>query len=184
MSDDDRIRFEEKDSNPYSVIMIYEGDVLVASMMVAFSLDCFMEWLDARDFPRTVEEAKSRLDEYSSQIDRSARYVRQQMEAARRKREAWENRDYDERYEELRRLGYDDRKIHMKLFPEEYDYMLDDHVDAGLRAQGVNPMSAGYLARINRRRMAAGFPPVPLEGPCHETMEWCRKHRRRTKDEP
>ncbi|WP_417809092.1 hypothetical protein [Thioclava sp.] len=46
---------------------------------------------------------------------------------------------------------------HCRLFPEEYDFMLDDGVDAKRRAQGINPMSEAYIAKTNARRAELGF---------------------------
>ena len=46
---------------------------------------------------------------------------------------------------------------HCRLFPEEYDFMLDEGVDAKRRAQGINPMSEAYIAKTNARRAKLGF---------------------------
>ena len=36
-------------------------------------------------------------------------------------------------------------ELHVKLFPEEFDFMLDSNSDVYRRAQGINPMSEEYI---------------------------------------
>jgi len=84
-------------------------------------------------------------------------------------------KNYKERFDELKMRGYSDAKIHADLFPEEYDFMYDDHVDAKLRMQGVNPMSKDYMERVNKRRVKGGFSPLD-SGECYQqSMEWVQK---------
>lgn len=42
--------------------------------------------------------------------------------------------------------------IHGVLFPEEFDFMLDDNVDAKDRQRGINPMSKDYQNKVNAKR--------------------------------
>lgn len=51
----------------------------------------------------------------------------------------------------------DVQQMHQRLFPEEYNFYYDDSVEAKQRAQGINPMSAEYIARTDARRAALGF---------------------------
>ncbi len=51
----------------------------------------------------------------------------------------------------------DVERMHRRLFPEEYDFYGDEIIDVKLRAQGINPMSAEYIAGTDARRAALGF---------------------------
>lgn len=66
---------------------------------------------------------------------------------------------------------------HGRLFPEEYDFMLDDGVDAKRRSQGINPMSADYIARTNTRRADLGFARYMDESDARpkDTKAWVRE---------
>lgn len=68
-------------------------------------------------------------------------------------------------------------EMHLRLFPEEYDFIYDDGVDAKLRKQGINPMSAEYIARTDARRAALGFAGYMVENDSRpdDTMGWVRK---------
>lgn len=46
---------------------------------------------------------------------------------------------------------------HGRLFPEEYDFLLDSNADASERALGKNPMSDSFVARTDARRKALVF---------------------------
>ncbi len=53
--------------------------------------------------------------------------------------------EFFETVEELRdRLYRFESKFHVTMFPEEYDYMYDDSVDAKARKRGENPMQESY----------------------------------------
>ena len=56
--------------------------------------------------------------------------------------------------------------IHGILFPEEFDFMLDDNVDANLRKHGENPMSKDYQNKVNAKRQKLGLKPLSENGMC------------------
>lgn len=56
------------------------------------------------------------------------------------------------------------RKIHLELFPEEYDFMYDSNVDAQERSSGINPMAKEYAEKVNKRRAELGVPPLTENG--------------------
>ena len=56
--------------------------------------------------------------------------------------------------------------IHGILFPEEFDFMLDDNVDANLRKHGENPMSKAYQNKVNAKRQKLGLQPLSENGMC------------------
>ena len=56
--------------------------------------------------------------------------------------------------------------IHGILFPEEFDFMLDDNVDANLRKHGENPMSKDYQNKVNAKRQKLGLQPLSENGMC------------------
>ncbi len=62
------------------------------------------------------------------------------------------------------RLSLEVRTFHAKLFPEEYDFMYDDQVDAKARSQGHNPMSEEYQETVLNRRKSLGFKPLAANG--------------------
>jgi hypothetical protein len=66
------------------------------------------------------------------------------------------------------------RKFHGDLFPEEYDFMLDDISDARTRARGENPLSSEYQDEVNQRRERLGFSPLAKNGmpTSNETFEF------------
>jgi hypothetical protein len=71
-------------------------------------------------------------------------------------------------------LERETREWHTKLFPEEYDHMFDDGVDAKLRSKGVNPMSDEYVALTNSRRATLGFGPYTYHLDSPPTQVWVR----------
>lgn len=42
--------------------------------------------------------------------------------------------------------------LHLELFPEEYDFMMDEPVEARKRKCAINPMDQRYIDSINQRR--------------------------------
>jgi len=56
------------------------------------------------------------------------------------------------------------RQIHIKTFPEEYDFTLDDHVDHAQRKKGINPMSEEYISSVAHKRAEAGVSPLSENG--------------------
>ena len=56
--------------------------------------------------------------------------------------------------------------IHGVLFPEEFDFMLDDNVDAKDRQRGINPMSKDYQNKVNAKRQKLGLQPLSENGMC------------------
>jgi len=165
------IRFDEEDSDPYTRIVIYEDDEVKSASLVAFTLEDFESWLKTRSLPQSVKEAEALLNEYDAITKKQAHdYAERILDEQRRE----EKKSYSQRYNELKGRGYSDAKIHAELFPEEYDFMFDDHVDAKLRRQGGNPMNQDYIAKVNARRAAGGFPPFGEKG--GETLGWCQAH--------
>jgi hypothetical protein len=81
----------------------------------------------------------------------------------------------DRKEEEDNKISELARKIHVEKFPEEYDFMYDDGVDANERAKGRNPMRKEYIDKINKKRAAMGVSPLSESGmPISEdTMALC-----------
>ena len=50
--------------------------------------------------------------------------------------------DHDKNNEDLKDLT---RRIHIKMFPEEYDFVYDSIADAKLLKSKINPMSKEYI---------------------------------------
>jgi|GEM_PF-5284657 len=76
-----------------------------------------------------------------------------------------EHIEFFEAIEELRTiLNRFESKFHVTMFPEEYDYMMDDFVDAKARKRGDNPMSASYQKEVNERRQKLGLAPLEDNG--------------------
>lgn len=68
---------------------------------------------------------------------------------------------------------------HRKLFSEEYDFMMDSHVDAGDRCMGINPMNQEYIARIKKKRADLGVCPLEENGmPPLSNDSWRYAHER------
>lgn len=65
-------------------------------------------------------------------------------------------------------------KIHIELFPEEYDHMTDSYVDTKDRANGINPMSEGYIQRRDKLRKQLGFAPYDEEPEALSTRQWVK----------
>lgn len=73
--------------------------------------------------------------------------------------------EFFEAIEELRNtLNRFESKFHVTMFPEEYDYMMDDFVDAKARKRGENPMSERYQKEVNERRQKLGLEPLEDNG--------------------
>ena len=51
------------------------------------------------------------------------------------------------------------QSMHFALFPEEYDFISDDHTDAKARKRGENPMNEAYQRKVNLRRFEFGVEP-------------------------
>ena len=62
------------------------------------------------------------------------------------------------------------RELHLKLFPEEYDYIYDSNVDASDRRNGKNPMNESYVQKTNLRRSLLGFSPLEV-GPSSQNAD-------------
>ena len=69
------------------------------------------------------------------------------------------------------------KKIHLKVFSEEYDYMYDSLVDAKDRSNGINPLSEEYQERINLKRKKFGVSKLAKNGLNLDdsSMEVCKK---------
>ncbi|RUO76725.1 hypothetical protein [Pseudidiomarina taiwanensis] len=59
---------------------------------------------------------------------------------------------------------YLERYVHVKVFPEEYDYGYDSRAEASDRKQGINPMAQDYTTRVNARREQLGVTPLAEDG--------------------
>ena len=66
------------------------------------------------------------------------------------------------------------RSFHVRIFPEEYDHILDDGVDAKMRKYGENPLTASALERARRFRAELGFIEVYADytRSGSETLDW------------
>ena len=64
------------------------------------------------------------------------------------------------------------KEFHIEMFSEEYDHMGDDHVDAKERAKGINPMSAEYVEKVNKKRIAQGILPLATNGMAQSNDSW------------
>lgn len=53
-------------------------------------------------------------------------------------------------------------KLHLELFPEEYDYIYDSNADVNDRRRGLNPMTQDYIDKINERRISMGVMPFDI----------------------
>ena len=67
------------------------------------------------------------------------------------------------------------RRLHIELFPEEYDFMLDSWVDSIERDKGMNPMSSDYVQRTNLKRQKLVFKPYEIVGENDDTFSWVYK---------
>lgn len=73
--------------------------------------------------------------------------------------------EFFEAVEELREtIDRFKSKFHVTMFPEEYDFMYDDSVDAKARYRGDNPMSVSYQTKVNQRRQQLGLKPLSENG--------------------
>ena len=78
----------------------------------------------------------------------------------------------DQRQIELDSMHQEARRLHIELFPEEYDFMYDGGVDAKERVEGMNPMSSDYVQHTNLRRRKLGFKPYEIVGENNATFSW------------
>ncbi|MCM0612182.1 hypothetical protein KFJ24_06785 [Marinobacter sediminum] len=87
-------------------------------------------------------------------------------EEARKLREAYENMSAEELREFFRKQQIQAfaKEIHLELFPEEYDFMMDSTADVRDRRRGVNPMNPEYTERVNARRKKLEVPPLSPNG--------------------
>lgn len=85
-----------------------------------------------------------------------------------------EERAEHEKNERINELA---RRLHLKLFPEEYDFMYDDALDTYDRQNGINPMNAEYVKEVNQRRAKMGVSPLDESGGAtdNKSREFCRK---------
>jgi len=176
------IQFEDEDSDPYTIIRVCVDGESQGSAYYAFTLDSFTAWLNTKDYPETAEAAHAFLGEYDALEKKRAHESTQRiMNELKRERAG----TYEQRYARLAGQGYDDHTIHTKLFPEEYDFMFDDHVDYKLRQQGGSPMSQEYIEETNVRRVAGGSSPYGSGSVDQETSQWCsNQEKQSSKDKP
>jgi len=68
-------------------------------------------------------------------------------------------------------------ELHIKLFPEEYDFLKDNDVEFEKRNNGKNPKSEEYIKEVNERRIKNGFLPMDQSGYAVDdsTKEYCEK---------
>jgi len=174
------IQFEEEDDDPYTIIRICVVGESKGGGCYAFSLDGFAAWLNTKKYPETEGAAQAFLDEYGAMRKKQAHEMNQRIMSAHKKEQEG---SYEQRYARLAEQGLNDRSIHTKLFPEEYDFMFDDHVDYKLRQQGANPMSQEYIEETNARRVAGGFSPYGSGSVDKETSQWCSNQEKRPRKE-
>ena len=95
-------------------------------------------------------------------------------EAARKLREAYENLSPEEleEVEQNQRIESLAKQFHHEFFPEEYDFMMDSIADAKDRRRGINPMSAGYAAKVNARREELWVSPLGDNGMPTDRSSW------------
>lgn len=84
--------------------------------------------------------------------------------------------------QEIKQLDHEDaiqteieqlaRKIHAEKFPEEYDFIFDDHVDYTNRRKGVNPMSDDYIINVANKREEQGVSPLSDSGDSTSRDTW------------
>lgn len=70
------------------------------------------------------------------------------------------------------------KELHVKLFPEEFDFMLDSNADVYRREKGENPMSEEYINRTNDKRIKLGFLPLSQDEYAQnsdKTREYCKQ---------
>jgi len=70
------------------------------------------------------------------------------------------------------------KELHVKLFPEEFDFFYDSNVDARRRERGENPMCEEYINKMNEKRVKLGFLPLSENGyaqDSNKTKEYCVK---------
>jgi len=168
------IQFDEEDSDPYTKILVLQDGDVQCYGFYAFPLKDFESWLDTRTYPEDAESAVALLDEFDAIRKERAKKYHQKVLAEIEQEEAG---SYEQRYARLKSQGLSESEIHARLFPEEYDFMFDDHVDYKMRQQGGNPMSQSYTDKVNARRAAGGFAPVGDSGDSSETMAWCNSQK-------
>ena len=99
-------------------------------------------------------------------------------EEARKLREAYETMSAEElrEFNRKRRIQAFAEQIHVEMFPEEYDLMMDSNADVADRRRGKNPMSAEYTEKVNARRKELGVPPLGPNGlpACRTSWEVAR----------
>lgn len=68
-------------------------------------------------------------------------------------------------------------ELHIKLFPEEYDFLKDNDSEFEKRNNGENPKSAEYVTQVNERRIKNGFLPMDQSGYAVDdsTKKYCEK---------
>lgn len=68
------------------------------------------------------------------------------------------------------------KKLHDKLFPEEYDFMYDSIADANDRARGKNPMSKDYQKEVNEKRASLGVSQLSENGMAVDdsSLDFCK----------
>ena len=79
---------------------------------------------------------------------------------------------YQDKFEQLV------RELQGKFFSEEFDFMLDDHVDCKGRKNGINPMDEAYVKIMNEKRTRLGIQPLSQNGyaqDSNETLNYCKK---------
>jgi hypothetical protein len=84
--------------------------------------------------------------------------------------------ELDRREKAQRDLDEQVRDLHAQLFPEEHDWYYDSTSESMDRRRGINPMSAHYIEKTNRRRAQLGFSEYVVgKGPMSNTLDWVRE---------
>ncbi len=66
----------------------------------------------------------------------------------------------------------DAKKLHIELFPEEYDKILDSILEAKERSLGINPMSKEYQLKVGKKREHLGVSPLSISGESIDDSSW------------
>jgi hypothetical protein len=105
-------------------------------------------------------------------MNRFKKEEKRRKEEARRGLSKEEIVELDEKEELQEKIIEEARKLHVELFPEEYDHMYDSIADAQDRARGTNPMNKAYTEKMNRKREFMGVGPLDSTGMPASADSW------------
>ncbi|PHR71495.1 MAG: hypothetical protein COA66_09175 [Arcobacter sp.] len=68
------------------------------------------------------------------------------------------------------------KELHVLMFEEEYDEILDSGVNSKDRSKGINPMSEEYIKRTDAKRKKLGFNPYDVKvNTMNITLNYCKE---------